>query len=297
MYDVIIVGMGPAGMSAAIYAARAGYKTLVFEDDVPGGLLPKITVVDNYLGFETITGVDLAVKMFDHMTKNGVEYKFEKVLDIESNDTEKVITTTKNRYTCKKLIMAIGRKIKRTGVSGEDKYAGKGISYCALCDAPLYKDKKLIVIGGGNSAFEESLYLRNYTNDITILVRKDIVAEDELVNDCKVKGIKVQVGVSVTEFIGDERLTGVRLSDNSLMNVDGAFIYIGYEADAGIINKLKITDDSGYILVDDKMETKVKGVFACGDIIKKQVYQVINAAGEGAVAATCAAKELEEESK
>src|SRR5574344_357054 len=134
MYDVIIVGMGPAGMSAAIYAARGGYKTLILEDDVPGGLLPKITVIENYLGFETISGVDLAVKMFDHVVANHVEYKFEKALDIESTDDVKTVTTTKNRYTCKKLIIAIGRKIKRTGVPGEEKFARKGISYCALCD-------------------------------------------------------------------------------------------------------------------------------------------------------------------
>lgn len=292
MYDCIIIGAGPAGMSAGIYAKRAGLETLLLDGDAPGGLLNKVTIVDNYLGIKSISGPDLAFQMYEHIKSEEVPFKFEKVLNIEVFPDKKIVTTTKDKYTTKTVIIAIGRKVRKTNLPSEIKFNGKGISYCAICDAPLYKDKKLVVVGGGNSAFEESLYLSKYSNDITILVRSEIIADEDLVEDVKSKGIKILTGVNVVEFLGGDHLTSVMLSNNQILECEGAFIYIGYEAETAFLKNLNITNEQGYIEVNSQMETKVKGVFACGDIIKKDLYQIITAASEGAEAAIAAGKEI-----
>lgn len=292
MYDCIIIGMGPAGMSASIYAKRSGLKTLLLDESAPGGLLNKVSIVENYLGFKSVTGSELALSMFEHIRNEEIDYKIERVLKIDNYSNKKTITTTKGKYDTKTIILAIGRKAKKSGIANEDKFASKGISYCAICDASLYKNKDLVVLGGGNSAFEESIYLANVASSVTILVKNEIKAEDNLVDEASSKGIKVISGVSVNEFLGEDYITGVKLDNGSVINCSGVFIYYGYSADTAFINNLDITNEQGYIEVKRNMATKVKGIYACGDIVKKEVYQIVTAVSDGAIAALSARKEL-----
>lgn len=292
MYDVIIIGMGPAGMSAGIYAKRSGLNTLILEGMYPGGLLNKVSIVDNYLGIKNISGADLSLNMFEHIKDVGVNYKIEKVLKIENSDVKK-ITTTKSVYETKSIIFAIGRTPKKSGLPNEEKYIGKGISYCALCDGNLYKNKDIIILGGGNSAFEEAIYLSKIVKSIKVLVRSEIKAEKELRDEVNAQSnIEIITGVTVEEIMGDEVVGGVRLANGDIIKCDGIFIYYGYEAETGYLNNLGITDDKGYILVDSKMRTSKPLIYACGDIIKKDLYQIITAASEGAIAATSARKDI-----
>ena len=292
MYDVIIIGMGPAGMSAGIYAKRSGLNTLILEGMYPGGLLNKVSIVDNYLGIKNISGADLSLNMFEHIKDVGVNYKIEKVLKIDNSETKKV-TTTKNVYETKSIIFAIGRTPKKSGLPNEEKYIGKGISYCALCDGNLYKNKDIIILGGGNSAFEEAIYLSKIVKSIKVLVRSEIKAEKELRDEVNAQSnIEIITGVTVEEIMGDEVVGGVRLANGDIIKCDGIFIYYGYEAETGYLNNLGITDDKGYILVDSKMRTSKPLIYACGDIIKKDLYQIITAASEGAIAATSARKDI-----
>ncbi len=292
MYDVIIIGMGPAGMSAGIYAKRSGLNTLILEGMYPGGLLNKVSIVDNYLGIKNISGADLSLNMFEHIKDVGVNYKIEKVLKIENSDVKK-ITTTKSVYETKSIIFAIGRTPKKSGLPNEEKYIGKGISYCALCDGNLYKNKDIIILGGGNSAFEEAVYLSKIVKSIKVLFRSEIRAEKELRDEVNAQSnIEIITGVTVEEIMGDEVVGGVRLANGDIIKCDGIFIYYGYEAETGYLNNLGITDDKGYILVDSKMRTSKPLIYACGDIIKKDLYQIITAASEGAIAATSARKDI-----
>lgn len=296
MYDCIIIGMGPAGLSAGVYAKRSGMKVLLLDEAAPGGLLNKVTLIENYIGFKSISGSDLALSMFEHVRNEDVEYKIERVLNIENNDDKKIVITTKGKYETKTIILAIGRKAKKSGIANEEKYVSKGISYCALCDGPLYKNKNVVVLGGGNSAFEESIYLSNVASSVTVLARGEIKAEEKLVDEAKEKNINIITETTVDEFLGDETISGVKLNDGSVINCDGVFVYYGYAADTSFIKNLNITDSNGYIEVDGHMTTKVKGIYACGDIVKKEVYQIVTAVSEGAIAAISARKEINKKS-
>lgn len=293
MYDVIIIGMGCAGMSAGIYAKNSGLKALILESTYPGGILNKVNIVDNYLGFNDITGPDLVEKMYAHVKDNGVEYKFERVLNIKSTDEYKEITTTKNVYKSKALIFAGGRKARNTNLESEEKFKGKGISYCAICDAPLFKDKDIVVLGAGSSAFEEAIYLSKVVKSIKILVKNEISALDELVETAEnIDNIEIIKGVYVTEFKGKDTLESVKLNTNEEIKCEGAFVYYGYDADTAYLKELGILDERGYIIVDSSMRTKVPYIYACGDTIKKELYQVATAVAEGSIAAVSARKDI-----
>ena len=293
MYDTIIIGMGCAGMSAGVYAKRSGLRTLIIDENAPGGLLNKVNIVENYLGFKSISGPDLALTMFEHINNEQVPYKIEKVLKIELKDGYKEITTTKSIYQTKSIILAIGRKPKKSGLALEDKYVGKGISYCALCDGALYKNKDIVVLGGGSSAFEEAIYLSNIASSVKIIVRSEIKAEKALYERAiKINNIEIIKGRVVSEFIGNELIEAVKLDNDEIIKCEGVFIYYGYDADTAFINDLKITNEKGYIDVDQLMRTKVPFIYACGDIIQKDLYQIITATSEGAIAATSARKDL-----
>lgn len=290
MFDCIIIGMGPAGMSASLYAKRSGMNTLLIDSTSPGGLLNKITVVENYLGFGTISGSDLALKMFEHIINENIKYKIETVTSVKDNNDYKIVYTTKGEYKTKTVIFATGRKPKKSNIANEDLYISKGISYCAICDASLYKNKEVVVLGGGNSAFEEAIYLSDFASKVTILVKDKISALDELVTSAKNKNIIVITNIKVKEFIGEEYITGVKLDDDSIISCSGVFIYYGYSAETSFISNLDITDEKGYILVDKNMKTKIDGIYACGDIIKKDIYQIITACSDGAISALSAKK-------
>lgn len=281
MFDLIIIGAGPAGMSASIYASKANLNTLLIEADSPGGLLNKLNKIDNYLGFKNISGSDLAFNMYDHIRSLNVSLKHEKVLKIEDNNETKKVITNKGEYFTKKVLIAIGRKPKKAGVKGEKLYNKKGISYCAICDSHLYKDKDVVVTGNNDLAFSEAIYLSDIASSVTLITNNKY-------ND---KRIKI-INSSVKEFIGQDALTGVKLENDDVIKCSAAFIYNGYITEVNFLNELGIINDFGNIDVDSRMETNVKGIYAAGDIIKKDVYQINTAVSEGCIAALSAKMDI-----
>lgn len=289
MYDCLIVGMGPGGMSAGIYAKRSGLKTLMLEKNSPGGLINTTNLVDNYLGFDNITGPELAYKMYEHVKNNGVEYKIEEVTKIKKEGDIFKVETNKSKYEAKTVILAGGRQPRKVAL--EDTLKNLKISRCSICDAPLYKNKNVLVLGGGNSAFEEGIYLSDFAKNLTIVTRNSIKADEELVEEAK-KRNNIRI-LENEEIINIEELESnykIELK-NETLTVDGMFSYIGYSPSTEYLSNLGILESSGYIEANDT-ETKVPGLFACGDILKKDVYQIVTASSEGATAALKAKKHI-----
>ncbi len=291
MYDCLIVGMGPAGMSAGIYAKRSGLKTIILEKNTPGGLINITNLVDNYLGYDNITGPELAMKMFEHVKNNEVEYKIEEVKKITKDNNIFKIETNKNKYEAKTVILAGGRQPRKLDL--EEKLSDLKISRCAICDAPLYKEKDVLVIGAGNSAFEEGIYLSEFANHLTILARSEVKADEEMVETAKNKeNITIIEGEEIKDLITENEAYKV-ITPNNTIKVDGIFSYIGYSPMTEYLSNLNILESTGYIETKET-ETLVPGLFACGDIIKKDLYQIVTATSEGALSATKAKKYLTE---
>lgn len=290
LYDLIIVGLGVAGMNAALYAKRSGMSILVFEGGIPGGLINKTDKIENFPGFVSISGPDLASNLFIQFNTLGIPVKYESVIDIGLQDEIKLVKTSGGVYNAKSVIIASGRKPKLLGVSGEEKLIGHGISYCHLCDGNLYKNKITAVIGGGNSAVSGALYLSGICDKVYLCVRKDYLKADDVYKDelSKSDNIVVLYNTFVKEFVEkDGVLHKIILNDREIF-VDGVFVNIGYEPVGVFYKKLNISDDRGFINVTNDMKTSVPGIFAAGDTINKDVYQIITAQSEGAIAALSA---------
>lgn len=287
-YDLIIIGMGISGISAAIYAKRSNLNVLIIDKSMPGGLLNNIETIDNYPGYASISGPDLAMNLFNQLNNLNVEMKYEEVINIEANDETKIVQTTMNKYGAKRILIATGRSQRTLGLPNEKELLGKGISTCALCDGNFFKDKEVVVVGGGNSALQESLYLSRLVKKIYLVHRRnEFTAQQETVDKINnTANIEILFNKSIKEILKEnDRLSGVILNDDTKLDVEGLFIYIGFTPKAEFIKELNITNEAGYILVNDKMETRIKGVYAAGDIISKQVYQLVTGASEGAIAA------------
>lgn len=279
MYDVIVVGMGPAGMSAGIYAKRGGLETLILEKNAPGGLINTTNIVDNYLGFDNITGPDLAYKMFMHTMNNGVDYKIEEVIKIKKEKDYFLVKTNKGEYKTKTVILSGGRQAKKH--ESEEGLKNLKVSRCSICDAPLYKDKEIVVIGGGNSAFEEGIYLSEFASTLKIITRGKVKADTELVEEAKQKNNITIIEDEIIENITDEDGKYKIKLKNETITSDGLFSYIGYVPSTEYLSNLNILEENGYVLADNG-KTLVPGIFACGDIIKKDLYQIVTAVSEGA---------------
>lgn len=287
-YDLIIIGMGISGISAAIYAKRSNLNVLIIDKSMPGGLLNNIETIDNYPGYASISGPDLAMNLFNQLNNLNVEMKYEEVTNIEVQDEIKKVKTTSNEYETKRVLIATGRSQRTLGLPNEKELLGKGISTCALCDGNFFKDKEVVVVGGGNSALQESLYLSRLVKKIYLVHRRnEFTAQQETVDKINnTANIEILFNKSIKEILKEnDRLSGVILNDDTKLDVEGLFIYIGFTPKAEFIKELNITNDTGYILVNNKMETRIKGVYAAGDIISKQVYQLVTGASEGAIAA------------
>lgn len=290
IYDVIIIGLGAAGMNAALYAKRSGLSILVFEVEVPGGLINKTYRIENFPGYVSISGPDLASNLFIQFNALGIPVKYEKVENIELNDNVKVVKTKKGLYKAKSVIIASGRKAKTLGIKGEEKLVGKGVSYCHLCDGNLYKNKITAVIGGGNSAVAGALYLSNICEKVYLLVRKDYLRADKMYQDelLKKDNVEILYNTNAKEFVEKDGVINKIILHNGELEVNGVFINIGYEPVNDFYKDLHISDETGFIKVDKNMKTDIAGIFAAGDIIKKEVYQIITAQSEGAIAAISA---------
>jgi len=301
MYDVIIVGAGVAGISAAIYAKRSNLNVMIIEKESPGGQVNKTSTIENYPGFTKIGGPELAFKLFEQLQQLKVEYKALEVKEIVDNGDYKTIITNKDSYQTKTVIIATGRVPRKLGKENEDKLYGRGISFCSICDGNLYKNKHIAVIGGGNSAIEESLYLSGLASKLTLIHRNEKLRADEtLINELKKKNnVEILYNTEVEKFNEkDNVLDSVEITDakNGVINtlkVDGVFVFVGYEPASDFIKNLGILDENGYVVVNNRMETKIPGIYACGDIIKKDVYQIVTAESEGAIAATFVKKYID----
>lgn len=293
IYDVIIIGLGAAGTSAAIYAKRAGLNVAVINFQTPGGVMNETTIIENYPGFKSITGPELAFHFFEHFNTFNIPLFNEEVIDIKDGKVKKILTD-KHEYKAKKIIICSGRKPRKLGIENEEKFIGNGISYCTICDGNLYKDKNVIVIGGGNSALESALYLSEICNNITILVRNDKFIGNKILLEevTNKKNIKVKFNTNLEQLIlENKKIVGVK-TNNEAIYASGIFVNIGFEPSVNLLKSLNINMDKNYILVDKNMETNLNGIYACGDIIKKDLYQIVTAVSEGAIAATHCYKNL-----
>ena len=278
--------MGISGVSAGIYAKRAGLKVLLLEGSTPGGTLNQINKVDNYPGIISVSGPDFAYNLFEEVNKMQIEYKLEKVTDVILDEI-KVIKTTKNVYEAKNLLIASGRRPKLLGLADEEKFLGKGISTCALCDGTLYKNQDIAVIGGGSSALSEALYLSNIVNKVYLIHRREeFRGEDTLIKAVKEKNnIELILNNEVKKLkIEEDTLKGVILKDDRELLVKGIFIYVGFIPNTDFLVNTDVKLENGYIVINAEHETNIKGIYASGDVTKKEIYQLINAASEGAEA-------------
>ena len=292
MYHTVIIGSGVAGMTAAIYLKRARKDICILENGVPGGQITLASSVENYPGFASITGSDLALNIYNQVLNLGVTYKYTKANQVKVEDDFITVITDKEEIKCKNLIIATGRAPRKLEVTLEDRLVGSGISFCATCDSSLYKDKKVAVVGGGTAALEEAIYLSKICNSVTLIHRRDTFsATDALVNDVKnTKNITILTNRTVKEFkVNDNKLSSIVLEDKQNnqeeITVDGCFEYIGQVPNTKIFENLDILDDKGYVNVDKNYQTKISGIYAAGDCVKKDLYQVVTACSEGAIAA------------
>lgn len=283
-FDCVVVGSGIAGMTAAIYLKRSNVNVLILDNDAPGGLLNKISVIENYPGFNKISGPDLAYKIYEQVNNLGIEIRYGKVLDIKDH----VVKTDIEEITTNKVILAIGRKARKLDNTNDI----KNISYCALCDGNLYKDKTVAVVGYSNSAIEEAIYLSDICKKVIIIGRgSHFKGEDSLVDKIYQKNnIEVQLNCVIETLNKKDNLLTEIVTNKGSFKIDGMFVSIGYEPNINFLNELK--KDNGYIIVDNKMKTNIDYIFACGDIIKKDIYQLTTAVGEATIAAINVKKEI-----
>ena len=302
MYDVIIVGAGPAGMTAAVYASRANLDTLMLERGVPGGQMADTEDVENYPGFDHILGQDLSTKMFDHAKKFGAEYAYGDVKEVIDHGNYKEIDAGSKTFKTKAIIVASGAEYKKLGIPGEAELTGRGVSYCAVCDGAFYRQREVVVIGGGDSAVEEGMYLTRFADKVTIIHRRDTLRAQKILQDRAFQNEKIDfIWDTVVEEINGEdgkvssvSLKNTKTGETSEFKTDGAFVYIGTVPLSAPFKSLGIVDDEGYIPTNDNMETKVPGVFAAGDVRVKDLRQIVTATGDGSIAAEQAAKYIEE---
>ncbi len=290
-YEVIVVGSGPAGITSAIYLKRANINVCIMEKSAPGGQLNKSSTIENYPGFEKITGPELAYNFYEQILKLDIPFINEEVIKIEDKTSYKIVETNKKTYTCKGIILALGRKPRSFDNKNVSLLEGKGVSYCSLCDGSLFKNQDVSIIGGGNSALEESLYLSDICKSVTIINRRDVLRGDKiLVNKIlNKKNINILYNSEVVEFNKkDDFLESLTINTNGKLNkldVKACFIFIGYVPATDFLSNLDILDEKGYIKTDKNLKTDIPFIYACGDTINKQVYQIVTATGEGAVSA------------
>ena len=303
MYDTIIIGAGPAGMTAALYAARSNLKVAMLERGIPGGQMNNTADIENYPGYANISGPELAEKMFEPLENLGVEHLFGLVEKIEDRGDFKEIITEDERFETKTVIIASGANHRHLGVPGEEGYNSRGVSYCAVCDGAFFRDEDLLVVGGGDSAVEEAIFLTRFAKSVTIVHRRDELRAQKVLQDRAFANEKIRfVWDSVVESIhGDERkVTGVtfknvKTGELSQAEFGGIFIYVGLDPVSEFAKDLGITDEAGWILTDHQMKTSVAGIYAVGDVRQKDLRQITTAVGDGAIASQEAYKYLTEQ--
>lgn len=297
-YDFIIIGAGPAGMTAAIYASRAGLKTAMIESGAPGGKLLKTNEISNWPGIKTEPGSQLAMDMFEHSTSFGAVYEYGKVVEIKTNEEnpasdKQIICEDGTIFQAPAVLVATGTKERLMGIPGENKNIGRGLSYCAVCDGAFFRDQEVAIIGGGNSALEEAVYLTHFASKVYILMRRNVFRADKIAVDAAMANPKIEIiqNVVPTEILDDgQHVNGLRISDvttkeEQILPVSGIFPYIGADPVTGFLKHLDILNPQGYMIVNASMETKIPLLYGAGDVCQKGLRQVVTAVNDGAIAA------------
>ena len=303
MYDIVIVGAGTAGMSAAIYGVRSGKKVLLLEEKNYGGQIVNTPEVENYPGIIKTSGFEFATNLFNQAKSLGAEIKYEKALKIEDNGTLKTIVTNKNTYEAKTVIIATGAKNRQLRLENEKKLIGSGVSYCATCDGMFFRGRNVAVVGGGNTALEDAMFLSNYCNKVYIIHRRDkLRGEDKIAKAISEKeNIQLVWNSNVIKILGDNQVEGITVKnsvDGSEKNikVSGLFIAVGQEPDNDFQSVIKL-DEKGYVIAGEDCRTETNGIFTAGDCRTKSVRQLTTAASDGAVAAIGACEYIDSQLK
>ncbi|MDA1476508.1 thioredoxin-disulfide reductase [Bacillus changyiensis] len=302
IYDCIIIGAGPAGMTAAVYTSRANMSTLMVERGVPGGQMANTEDVENYPGFESILGPELSNKMFEHAKKFGAEYAYGDIKEVVDGKEYKIVKAGSKEYKGRTVIITAGAEYKKLNVPGEKELGGRGVSYCAVCDGAFFKNKELVVVGGGDSAVEEGVYLTRFASKVTIVHRRDKLRAQSILQERAFANEKIDFiwNKTVKEIhekdgkVGKVTLVDTITGEEKEFSTDGVFIYIGMLPLSAPFKNLGITNEEGYILTNERMETKVGGIFAAGDIREKSLRQIVTATGDGSIAAQSVQQYVEE---
>ena len=296
MYDIIIIGAGPSGMSAALYALRANKKVLLLEKECFGGQIINASNIENYPALPNVSGYDFATNLYNQIKSLGVILKYEEVLEVTD---KKEVITTKDTYKGKNIIIATGLKKRKLNLENEDKLLGSGISYCATCDGNFYKNKNVAVVGGGNTALEDALYLSNIASKVYLIHRRDnFRGEKKLISDVKEKNnIELILNSNITKIIGEDNLNSIEITDNrnniSKLEIDGLFIAIGNIPDNNRFKNIIDLDENGYIIANANLKTKTDNIYVAGDTRVKTLRQLVTATSDGAIAVTEITKEME----
>lgn len=299
MFDVIIIGQGPAGLSAALYATRAGLDTLVLEKEFAGGQMGLTYEIDNYIGLPEISGVDLAMKMLEHSKKFGGTFKSENVKSISLDKDVKVVETTRNKYEAKSVILALGAKPRKLSIDGEQRLSNAGVSYCATCDGNFYKGKTTAVVGGGNTAVEDAIFLSRLCEKVYIIHRRDTFrAEHNLVEQLKtLKNVELVLDSVPLSINGEQKVESItvenkKTNENKIINVDGVFVAVGITPQTDLVKDIVKLNEASYIITDEHMKTNIDNVFAVGDCRDTVLRQVATSVADGAIASTTISSSL-----
>ncbi|OPJ62833.1 thioredoxin-disulfide reductase [Clostridium chromiireducens] len=298
MKDIIIVGGGPAALTAALYAGRAGLDALMLEKQYEGGQIVTTNEVENYPGFRSITGPELANTMYEHAKDFGSNMKYEEVIDIKIDGDIKKVITGAQTYESKVVILSMGAQPKKIGIDREEELTGKGVSYCATCDGGFYRKKVVAVIGGGDTAVEDALHLSRLAEKVYVIIRKDSLRANKSAQKklFETNNVEIIFNSVVTKLKGEERLNSIEITNNNGqvadLEVNGVFVAIGSDPSTELVKDLVALDKNGYIIADESCKTNVEGIFAIGDIRTKEVRQVLTAAADGAVSIYGAEKYL-----
>ena len=296
MYDIIIIGAGPSGMSAALYALRENKKVLLLEKECFGGQIINASNIENYPALPNVSGYDFATNLYNQIKSLGVILKYEEVLEVTD---KKEVITTKDTYKGKNIIIATGLKKRKLNLENEDKLLGSGISYCATCDGNFYKNKNVAVVGGGNTALEDALYLSNIASKVYLIHRRDnFRGEKKLISEVKEKNnIELILSSNITKIIGEDNLNSIEITDNrnniSKLEIDGLFIAIGNIPDNNRFKNIIDLDENGYIIANANLKTKTDNIYVAGDTRVKTLRQLVTATSDGAIAVTEITKEME----
>lgn len=292
MYDTMIIGAGPAGMTAALYAARSNLKVALLERGIYGGQMNNTAEIENYPGYARISGPELAEKMFEPLENLGVEHLFGQVEKIEDHGDFKKIITEDEVFETKTVILAPGANHRHLGVPGEEEYNSRGVSYCAICDGAFFRDEDLLVVGGGDSAVEEAIFLTRFAKSVTIVHRRDQLRAQKLLQERAFANEKISFiwDSVVKEIKGDDRrvtsvvFENVKTGQISESDFGGVFVYVGLDPVSDFVKDLGICDEAGWIVTDQHMKTAIDGIYAIGDVRQKDLRQITTAVGDGAVA-------------